>query len=200
MENFIAWVVENFIALLALLALVVSSIVAFFQIYDRKQAKFNLSNDYMNEVLAWHGEVVRVLMRLRVFENKASTEYVNDLALLSALIEQGRFFFPNVDRGDSYGLNKPFAFRGYRHLALDFLVASYNVFSKQITEKSQSEAETLQRHFTSIVFEIVRPKDRIETIRRLTNNHFYQNKSIKDFLGHEDTTAVAHMWKRAPKG
>ncbi|MBI4948815.1 MAG: hypothetical protein HY955_01570 [Deltaproteobacteria bacterium] len=159
--------------IIAGLSLLLSISLAIFYLRDRRHSKYQVENEYTNNLLKWHGEVVTILIKLRLMHAYWQPITPNeDLACLSALIEQGRFFFPNIDRSDGYGLDKSPAYRGYRNVALDFLVASYNLFYGKISRIELQEAEILQRHFTSVVFEIVRPKNRLETIRSLTDRFF----------------------------
>ncbi len=187
----------NMIAnIIAGISLLVSITLAFFYVRDRRHAKYQLENEYTNGLLEWHGNVVEVLIALRIKHSGVKTDEILDLlARLSALIEQGRFFFPNIDKEDFFGKEKPPAYRGYRNLALDFLVASYNLFNSEVSPSEIEQAEILQRHFTSIVFELVRPKDRLETIRSLTDRYFVQDKSFEDFLEHHDSSAIEYIWR-----
>jgi hypothetical protein len=117
-----------------------------------------------------------------------------DLCALSSLIEQGRFYFPNIHRGDDFGAEKPIAYRGYRNLALDFLVASYNVLKEPSSARRHENSELLQRYFTSIVFEVVRPSERLEAIRAHTDKYFVVQKSFEDFLDQKDGEVIEHIW------
>jgi hypothetical protein len=182
--------------LIALLSLVLSVSLAVFYIRDRRHTKFTLETEYVKSLLAWHEEVVVVLMRARHLKRERQSEqHKADLACLSGLIEQGRFFFPNIERADGFGDEKPPAYRGYRNLALDFLVASYNVLQDNVSKKSTEQLDLLQRHFTSVVFELVRPKDRLNTIRALTDRYFAKEESFEDFLEHGDSSIIKHIWR-----
>jgi hypothetical protein len=183
--------------IIAGLSLLVSLSLAIYYIRDRRHEKYRLENEYAKDLLEWHGDVIKVLLKLKVFHGNDQPNQVDEhLAQLSALIEQGRFFFPNIDKSDDYGKEKPPAYRGYRNLALDFLVASYNIFSGKVSDNDLDQAKILQRHFTSIVFEIVRPRDRLNTIRSLTDRYFIQEKSFEDFLEHKDSSAIEYIWRR----
>ena len=132
---------------------------------------------------------------LRALErDRKSEQHQLDLAHLSSLIEQGRFMFPNIEKGDGFGAEKPPAYQGYRNLALDFLVASYNLLRDPPSDEGRVKLELLQRHFTSVVYEIVRPKERLETIRALTDRYFAKNQSFEDFLKHKDGSVISHIW------
>lgn len=79
------------------------------------------------------------------------------LAKLSSLIESGRFYFPNIDRKDGFGKQKPIAYQGYRNVILDFLVYEYQLFEKDDYVQYLKHAESLQRLFTSYVFQYLEP-------------------------------------------
>lgn len=181
--------------LVALMSLALSISLGIFYLRDRRHAKFTLESEYTTSLLSWHYDVLEVLIRARIHNReRLSDEHKGDLARLSALIEQGRFFFPNIQK-DSFGAEKPPAYRGYRNLALDFLVASFNLLQERQTQNATEQMELLQRHFTSIVFELVRPQDRLNTIRSLTDRYFVKDQSFEDFLEHQDGSIIKHIWR-----
>ncbi len=182
--------------IIAGISLLVSISLAIFYIIDRSHNKFLLENDHAKNILQWHQEVTFVIKKLDISgRDRESIDYKNDLSKLSSLIEQGRFFFPNLTKGIDHGKNKPVAYRGYRNLALDFLVALHNLYDGVETDESSSDALTLQKHFTSIVFEIVNPKERLEKIQSLTDRYFLKEKSFEDFLNHKDSEAIKYIWQ-----
>ena len=177
-------------------SLVVSAVLAVVYIRDRRHAVFAIENEYAKELLEWHEEVVGTLLELRISDqNKRPGEYECALSRLSALIEQGRVYFPNIDRGDGFGKDKPPAYRGYRNLALDLLVGSFNIYSESLTPELEKHVEILQRHFTSIVFEILRPQERLERIRTLTDRFFVLEKCYEDFLENQDAEVLDAIWR-----
>lgn len=92
--------------------------------------KYELTYQYYNDILIWHNQVVEVLTSL--MRNQPSNELKKQLlSKLSALIESGRFYFPNIDRKDGFGKQKPIAYQGYRNVGLDFLVYEYQLFEKE---------------------------------------------------------------------
>jgi hypothetical protein len=182
-------------AVIATLSLVLSTALAIFYFRDRRHARFSIENSYTNELLQWHKEVIGVLVRVRCLDHSSETEeHRRDICQLSSLIEQGRFFFPNIDKGDSFGEHKPPAYCGYRNLALDFLVAFYNLCKTNPSIERDKQLELLQRHFTSVVFDIVRPKERLNTIRALTDRYFVREESFEKFLTHQDGKVIEHIW------
>ena len=187
----------NLANIISSLSLLLSVGLVVFRWLDRRHAKFSVENEYTRDLLSWHGEVIEVLVRLKLSLSKEAR--LPDLAHLSALIEQGRFFFPNIDRRDNHGEKKPPAYRGYRNLALDFLVATYGMYEKD-GPSDRARAETLHRHFTSIVFEILRPEDRLRSIREITDRYFVQNKTFENFLKHRDAEVLFRMWRTRSTG
>lgn len=182
--------------LLAFLAFVISAAVAFFNIRDRRHVKYQIASDYTNQLLLWHSQVVEVLTELRINPTELEpARRAKLLVMLSALIEQGRFYFPNI-KPSEYGQDKPPAYRGYRNIALDFLVASFNLHHKSYTERSLSQAFRLQRLFTSVVFEIVRPPERLQEISEITDRYFVKNLSVEDLEQRDQIDAVSHMWDK----
>ena len=56
------------------------------------------------------------------FSDEFQPQKTEMLSRLSALTEIGRFYFPNVIKGDYFGHDKPSAYQGYRDICLEFLV------------------------------------------------------------------------------
>jgi hypothetical protein len=180
--------------ILSSIALVVSAALAIFQWRDRRNTKYQIANDFSNQLLGWHSEVVEVLIGLNLPPKEISKAQKRDLlVMLSAQIEQGRFFFPNVN-SDKYGIEKPPAYRGYRNIALDFLVASYDLHNRPYTRSVPTQALQLQRLFTSVVFEVVRPSHRLKQIKKITDQYFVKNLSLDDLLTSDQTQKVDRMW------
>lgn len=181
--------------IIAALSLALSICLAFFYLKDRKAARFNLISTHATTIQDWHEKVVVLLISMKNLKlSRDSVEHLTHLAQLSALIEQGRFLFPNIDKGDHYGKDKPPAYQGYRNLALDFLVASHKLLKQQPSDAANSKLELLQKHFTSIVHEIVNPRDRLNTIRSFTDRYFIKDSSFEDFLEHRDNSIISHIW------
>lgn len=180
--------------MVAALALSLSLFIAVSQFRDRRQGKFNIEKAFVDGLLAWHKDVVMSLCDLRdqSIDLDSRTEKRRHL---SALIEQGRFFFPNLDRGDAYGAKKPLAYRGYRHLTLDFLVAAYRLSEHPKGPAFDKSMELLQRHFTSMVFAVVEPPERLERLRAMTDKLSMTKESYEQFLSHEDAEILRHMWR-----
>jgi hypothetical protein len=180
--------------IVATLALMLSIFVAVSQFRDRRQAKFNIENAYIDGLLAWHRDVIATLSDLRDQSIGAELR-AERRRLLSSLIEQGRFMFPNINRADGYGAKKPRAYQGYRHLTLDFLVAAFNLSENVGSPAFDRSMEALQKHFTSMVFSVVNPSDRLERLRLMTDRLSISKESYEQFLSHEDAELLRHLWR-----
>jgi hypothetical protein len=61
---------------------------------------------------------------------------ITAMARVSALIDRGRLFFPNIIEGDK-GADKDDAYKGSRQKVLDHLVAYYDVMGRSIRERGR---------------------------------------------------------------
>lgn len=89
---------------------------------------------------------------------------------LSALIDQGRFFLPNIP-AVGVGANKPSAYRGWRHAALDPLVAAERVLSGDVGSGKYATREAaiteMRRYFVSAIQDILGPESNNKEIARM---------------------------------
>ncbi len=114
---------------------------------------------------------------------------------LSALIDIGRFYFPNIDKGDGLGKNEPCAHQGYRHVALDFLVLVYQMGSEENVTRCRDKIEYMRRQFTSIVFQIVSPNNRIKKIKQYAKITMPRSISIEDFMASNGKEAIDTIYE-----
>lgn len=142
--------------------------------------KYELTYQYYQDVVAWHSDVIKVIAQLKATNEENSKRAY--LAELSALIETGRFYFPNIDQHDNFGANKPLAYRGYRNFVLDFLVYEYQLFEREDSTKYVEHAESLQRLFTSYVFQHLDPKKLQKKVKHNTSIHMKNEITINEFL------------------
>jgi hypothetical protein len=81
---------------------------------------------------------------------------------LSAMIDRGRWFFPNMEV-DDHGAHKELGYRGYRHELLDGLVSAYRCLGKLDCENSsnnkslRNELTAAKRHFVGQVQKVIDP-------------------------------------------
>jgi hypothetical protein len=168
---------------LSVVSLAFAGTTFYFYFRDRKREKYSIASDYCRQLMEWHGETVEILIGLRnATQDKDKKK--DFLTKLSAQIEKGRFYFPNIDKGNRFGKDKPIAYQGYRNLTLDFLVYSYNLFDKDDAGQFLEHAAVFQREFTSIIFSVVRPKETLEEIKGLTDKFLAPDKIFDDYLKH----------------
>jgi len=127
--------------------------------------------EWMREVRAWASKAINVLSQAS-YAAKAKEaghmEQVRWVQELSALIEMGRFYLPN-QRQDEYGMDKPLAYRGFRHAALDPLVAAVWAIegdAKSTVPKAAILRE-LNREFVSALFRILGPEHHNKEVARI---------------------------------
>ena len=142
--------------------------------------KYELTYQYYNDVLNWHNSSVETIKNLSLCTGDEERHIY--LAKLSALIENGRFYFPNVNKHDGFGLNKPIAYQGYRNIILDFLVFEYQLFEKNNWNEYLEHINVLQRLFTAEVYKYLEP---IKLKKKIHHNTAIINKdeiTINDFI------------------
>jgi hypothetical protein len=161
-------------------SLIVAATTTYFYFRDRKKDKFLIITEYQKGLLEWYSKTIEILILLRCANME--TEREKSLAFLSSQIEIGRFFFPNITATNGFGSEKPLAYQGYRNLSLDFLVYSYNILKRQDYQNNHKELEVFQREFTSIVFNIINPKDYLKQIKKMTDKYFADEKIFEDYI------------------
>jgi hypothetical protein len=131
--NFDKW---NFIIAAAgfVVALVTAILATFLSVITYRLSFRMARNDLLFEVRAWGDEVVDLLSRAFLLcelnPAKSPAEFFEIRHELihesSALLDRGRFFFPNVYK-EQFGTNKPEAFRGIRPQILDLMKLVYEL-------------------------------------------------------------------------
>jgi hypothetical protein len=169
---------------------------AFLYSYFTNTKKYELSSQYRTEILTWYADTIDILIRLKT---EAKSNFPNPelrrelLSRLSASVETGRFYFPNVEKGDGFGADKPTAYRGYRSLILDFLVFSFRLFERDDAKIYLKHAEELERHFTSLVFEVIDPNTYLKETKQHTAKNFTKGLRYEDFLQKGPETLKAFL-------
>lgn len=130
--------------------------------------KFNNDTQVMN----WANRAVAAMAEAQHLSaaSNVSALYLNERGLmiattLSSLIDEGRWFFPNIGRRPT-DPDKPGAYRGTRQPILDYIVAAYEGVNEMLrmgeaprTALTQKIAEA-KRHFVSEVQHAVDPRRR----------------------------------------
>jgi hypothetical protein len=130
--------------------------------------KFNNDSQVMN----WANRTVAAMAEAQHLcaSPNVSALYVNERGLalataLSAMIDEGRWFFPNVGRRTADG-EKPGAYRGIRQPILDQVHAAYEAVIEMSRNEDAVRAQlaeriqTARRHFVSEVQHAVDPRRR----------------------------------------
>lgn len=173
--------------ILSLLSISIAAIALVYS-YLTNTKKYELKYQYRCEVLDWYSSTVKLLIQLKHeckegFSNPELKRSI--LSELSAKIEIGRFYFPNIDTGNGFGKDNPVAYQGYRSLTLDFLVYSYMLFERPNACDYLTHADALQRHFTSSLFEVLDPRKFVKETEKLTSSSFKNDFIFEDFLAKE---------------
>jgi predicted component of type VI protein secretion system len=140
-------------------------------------------DQYLCNVRAWADEACECISMAihskHLEESRRSEALFTALHKISALIDRGRWFFPN-QWSDEYGKDKEPAYRGIRQPILDQLVESYDLI-KEIQKSGSFEYVLLlthsQRLFVSEVQQVLDPRRRNEEVQRI-----YQQFAISEKL------------------
>lgn len=132
---------------------------------QRRQAAFNAAADWRRDMSAWAAGAIDVLSEAVEFwdsdaEGSRAARLSDCSFRLSSMIDRGRLFLPNV-RENEYGVNKPVAYRGFRHHALDPLVAATLVLSTGRTgafTDGRFALIAMRREFVSAIHQILDPR------------------------------------------
>jgi len=121
--------------------------------------KFNNDTQLMN----WANRVV--VSMAEAYHLTAKTEVHALGTNLSALIDEGRWYFPNTGRKET-DPDKPGAYRGTRQAVLDHIVAVYDAVvampnaDEQAWHKHMANVHAARRHFVSEIQHAVDPRRR----------------------------------------
>lgn len=147
------------------------------------------AGNWYTDLRTWASEAIDVLSEA-VYRSIPSPDRPLDPEVLfacryrlSALIDRGRFFLPN-QRTTEHGMHKPTAYRGFRHSALDPLVAAEHVLGGETgTFPDQAAAlVALRREFVSVIQDILAPARHNEAIARVVR-HADQDRTDDPSLG-----------------
>lgn len=177
----------DYISILSIIVTAVIAIIGGIYAVITNSKKYELAEQYKAELLVWYEKVVTIIMRLISICKEGKSESNNKkrfelLSEFSALIEVGRFYFPNIDKNDRFGSEKPYAYRGYRHIALEFLVYIYQIGMRRDFYNHESAIYSLERQFTSIVYEFIKPNIRHKKLKKYTDIVMPEDMALEDFL------------------
>ena len=147
---------------------------------QEKRNAVNLKMAHDSDIIRWSDEVILALARanetlcekgLSYNDNDFAVRRSDERALVSALIDRGRLFFPNRTDTD-HGADKEAGFQGYRQPALQELVHAHDVIDRAgaAPGPDRAAAEQLMKHrrkFIAEVFRTVDPVRRGMTLKEL---------------------------------
>ena len=142
------------------------------------------------ELRLWASDGVDVLAEASysgtTLKDEAHVRYLKHR--LSAVIDRGRFFFPNLPYIEGNQATKPAAYRGSRHAALDPLVAAISILESNLGryETQEEGLKEMQREFVSRVQQILNPhgsNQRIEALVSASREVKGGDKSLGGLLG-----------------
>jgi hypothetical protein len=166
----------------AVIALASAVVSVYFSRRSLRMSMFQVRMQYFGDLRKWADEVAGTLsaaVHLCDLEHKhcSAAEHArrrHDLrAHLSALIDRGRWFFPNTDH-ESVGTHKEGAYRGYRPEVLDCLVFAYRVITDQAGDAGGSTGPEVReglvkqaREFASLVQRALDPRSQAGEFARI---------------------------------
>lgn len=135
-------------------------------------------DQYFVNVREWANQgclAISEAIHLIRFDALDKTSKRNVQTKLSALIDSGRWYFPNQWK-DEYGIKKEPAYRGLRQRPLDCLVFVYDLLEKGDTEPEQ--LKTIQRNFVSEIQKVLDPRIREQRIEKVLEE-FRQSEQLR---------------------
>jgi hypothetical protein len=163
-----------------------------------------------SDVLRWTNECIAILANcesfVAVFDPQQRDRQVDELYRttryrLSALIDQGRLFFPN-ERPEAKGTDKPLAYQGYRQQILDVLVWAYDAFARYETLTSDPDRAQLatslgefRRRFVSEAQIAIDPR-RFIALKEMNERRSTKGLEIQTPGKYEETRPGARILKR----
>lgn len=139
--------ISDYIAIISIGVSVIISVVGGVYAVANNTKKFELAEIYKKEILEWYSHTIHILT---LIIDNIENDNKDLLANLSAKIEIGRFYFPNVNKGDFFGKDKPSAYQGYRNIILDFLVYFYDTAKREDARKHKKALTEFMRLYFGV--------------------------------------------------
>jgi hypothetical protein len=162
------WTGEALVGLGAALISVLGALMTY--LISTRQTRVNVENlKFSNDtaVIAWANRVVSMMsegQELAKIAPRADAGWIAErqVALafgLSALVDEGRWYFPNHGKKDG-DEGMPTAYRGHRQAILDHIVAGYDAVQSLAEPTAQNAIGVARRNFVSDVQQAVDPSRR----------------------------------------
>jgi hypothetical protein len=155
-----------------------AAVSTYFALRQSRYTKENFRIQLGSDILKWGNEAIELLSQSESLSHhkldsdedrtKFCSSRIDLLWRLSACIDKGRMYFPNVDESH-FGLHKDKAYRGYRRPILDDLAYVYALAEKYKSANGISisddgfrqEVNKCRRQFVSRLQDSVDPRRRI---------------------------------------
>lgn len=180
---------ESIIAIVGIVITILIAIIGGIYAIVTNTKKYELTENYRKELLQWYSSVVDLMIKIihysesgEFFSPKFMSQKTDMLSQLSALTEIGRFYFPNVIKGDHFGIQKPSPYQGYRHINLEFLLHFYQVASQTSDNRRTALLWKLERNFTAVIFDMIEPRKRNHDYSKYLALTIPEGKAIEDFI------------------
>ncbi|MDP2032029.1 MAG: hypothetical protein Q8K29_01325 [Polaromonas sp.] len=189
-DDYLPFIVGALSGLLTGLAALASYYVANRQ---NRLSATSVAGDWLRDLRAWASEAVDVLAEaayccpktLSALSESEKIVVVRCRHRLSALIDRGRFLLPNELETD-HGEFKSGAYKGFRHSALDALVAAERILGEDIELFSFPTAKSallgVRREFVSIVQGILDPRSMNKSVAAILR-HAQEDRKRDPSLG-----------------
>ncbi len=162
--------------------------------------EYELTERYRCELLSWYRDVVETMMEIihycelgEVNLESFSRERIKLISKLSALVEIGRFYFPNIIKNDRFGKHKSVAYQGYIHIELEFLLDFYFIASEKSNEKRINSLRRLVRQFTSFIINMIDPRKYNKKYSKYLSITIPQWQSIEDYI-EENPSSIKYIY------
>jgi hypothetical protein len=146
----------------------------------RSAASLRLAHD--NDIIRWSDEAIIALAEAHEMLCEKGIAFPDAeflqkrsacRARISAIIDRGRLFFPNVDLGDDHGADKEAGYKGHRQPALEALVSAYRLLGQAGLQagpdkEASDKLMAIRRGFVAEVFKAVEPERRGMTLKELS--------------------------------
>lgn len=182
-----ALTIESIIAILGIVVTILIAAIGGIYAIITNTKKYELTENYRKELLQWYSTVVDLMIKIihysecgKFNSSEFKLQRTAMLSQLSALTEVGRFYFPNVLKGDTFGSEKPSAYQGYRHINLEFMLHFYHVASSK--NSNIALLWRLERSFTSVIFDMIEPRKRNRDYAKYLAITVPKGKAIEDFI------------------
>lgn len=159
---------------------------------QQRLATHSTAADWLRDLREWASEAIDVLAEASYTcghgdrsKEDCAEKLRNCRYRLSSVIDRGRFFLPNQNV-DQFGSEKPSAYRGWRHAALDPLVAAERVLSGEVGSGRFATREKalieMRREFVSAIQRILAPDLHNREIARMIQDA-NQHRAADQTLG-----------------